>query len=131
LKEKLIDNKEFFDPCPLNADFDGLKIEWKEINYINPPYSPSKLKEAFIKKALEESQKGKICIMLIPANTETKIFHETIVPNAEILLIKKRVKFKGHNSNNEYVTNKTGQTGSMFVIFGTNKREIKTIEVNE
>jgi len=41
---------EFFDPCPLNADFDGLNIGWKEINYINPPYSRM-IKEAFIRKA--------------------------------------------------------------------------------
>ena len=38
-------NKEFnfnFDPCPLNHDitkWDGLQIEWKERNFINPPYS--------------------------------------------------------------------------------------------
>ena len=45
--------KEFgsmFDPCPLNhdMDWDGLKIEWEEVNLINPPHS-RKLKEEFIK----------------------------------------------------------------------------------
>lgn len=56
-------NKEFnfdFDPCPLQHDtskWDGLEIEWGSRNYINPPYS-QKLKEAFIKKAVEESKKG-------------------------------------------------------------------------
>lgn len=42
-------NKEFdFDPCPLHhniEDWDGLKIEWGKVNFINPPYS-RKLKEA-------------------------------------------------------------------------------------
>ena len=52
-------NEEFkfdFDPCPYQSDFDGLKIEWGQSNFINPPYSRM-LKEAFVKKALEESKK--------------------------------------------------------------------------
>lgn len=57
-------NEEFcfdFDPCPLNHDlslWDGLNIEWGKSNFVNPPYS-KKLKEAFINKAFEESEKGK------------------------------------------------------------------------
>ena len=108
----------YFDPCPLHSTFNGLKIDWKPLNYINPPYS-RKLKEQFILKSLEESKKGSICIMLIPANTDTKIFHEIIVPNAVVKLIKKRVSFKGYNVKGEYVDNGTGQSGSMLVILGT------------
>lgn len=48
-----------FDPCPLRYTVDGLNIDWKGSNYINPPYS-RKLKEAFIMKAIEESKKGKL-----------------------------------------------------------------------
>lgn len=66
--------------------------------------------------------------MLIPASTETKIFHETIVPNAEVQLIKGRIKFKGTNTKGEYVTNKTGQSGSMIIIFGRTPI-IKTIDI--
>lgn len=121
---------EFFDPCPLKSNFDGLSIEWKPVNYINPPYS-RKLKESFIMKALEESKKGSICVMLIPSSTDTKIFHDIIVPNAVVILIKTRVRFKGYNSKNEYVENKTGQSGSMFVIFGTTEKpNIKTLAFN-
>jgi site-specific DNA-methyltransferase (adenine-specific) len=82
--EKL--NKEFdfnFDPCPINPTFDGLSISWKERNFINPPYS-RKLKEAFIRKAYEESKQGKLCVMLLPVSTSTKIFHEVILPHGEI-----------------------------------------------
>lgn len=43
-----------FDPCPYQAEFDGLNMEWGQRNYINPPYS-RKLKEAFVRKALQES----------------------------------------------------------------------------
>jgi len=121
---------KFFDPCPLRSTFDGLSIEWKPINYINPPYS-RKLKEAFILKALEESKKGSICVMLIPASVDTNIFHNIIVPNAVVKLIKNRVKFKGYNSKNEYVENKAGQSGSMLVIFGTTEKpNIYTLSFN-
>ena len=108
---------EFFDPCPLNADFDGLEIEWKEVNYINPPYSRM-IKEAFIRKAHQESTSGKTCIMLLPVSTSTKIFHEVIYPNAEeIRFLKGRVKFIGINTKGEKVENKCGQHDSMMVIF--------------
>ena len=118
---------KFFDPCPLRSTFDGLCIDWKPINFINPPYSRL-LKEKFINKALEESKKGSICILLIPASTDTQIFHDVIVPNGVVKLIKHRIKFKGYNSKNEYVENKSGQSGSMLVIFGTTEKpNISTI----
>lgn len=108
--------KEYFDPCPLDSKFDGLTIEWKEQNYINPPYD-RKIKEAFIRKAYEESKKGKLCVMLLPVSTSTKIFHEIIYPNAEIRFLKGRVKFIGINTKGEKVSNKCGQHDSMLVIF--------------
>lgn len=45
-----------FDPCPYqhNMAWDGLEVERGRSNYINPPYS-RKLKEAFILKAISES----------------------------------------------------------------------------
>ena len=119
--EKL--DKEFnfnFDPCPLNHDlkkWDGLKIEWKERNYVNPPYS-KELKQAFVKKAIEESKKGKLCVMLLPVSTSTKLFHEEILPNQkEIRFIKSRIKFMGVNTKGEYVTTKAPMHDSMLVVF--------------
>jgi len=116
-------NNEFnfnFDPCPLNHDiseWDGLEIEWKERNYINPPYS-RKLKEAFVKKAILESQKGKLCVMLLPVSTSTKLFHEYILPNKkEIMFIRGRIKFAGINTKGEFVNNKSPMHDSMIVIF--------------
>jgi phage N-6-adenine-methyltransferase len=116
-------NKEFdflFDPCPLNHDineWDGLEIEWKERNYINPPYSRT-LKELFVRKAIEEAKKGKLCVMLLPVSTSTKLFHEDILPNKkEIRFLKGRVKFSGFNTNGDFVTNKCGMHDSMIVIF--------------
>lgn len=74
-------DKEFnfdFDPCPYNENKivnDGLKIEWGNSNFVNPPYS-QKLKEAFIKKGIEEMEKGNRSVFLIPVSTSTKIFHQ-------------------------------------------------------
>ncbi len=97
-----------YDPCPLNSTFDGLNTNWGDVNFINPPYS-RKLKEAFIRKAFEESKKGKTCIMLLPVSTSTKIFHEIIYPNAEIRFIKGRLKFNNLKTS--------GQMDNMLVIF--------------
>ncbi|MEK6948375.1 MAG: DNA N-6-adenine-methyltransferase [Nanoarchaeota archaeon] len=96
--EKL--NGEFnfnFDPCPLHPKFNGLLIDWEDRNFVNPPYS-RKLKEAFIRKAFEESRNGKLCVMLLPVSTSTKIFHEIIYPNSEIRFVKNRISFEGTNS---------------------------------
>tara|TARA_R110002020_G_scaffold167816_1_gene356357 strand:- start:751 stop:1167 length:417 start_codon:yes stop_codon:yes gene_type:complete len=114
--------KEFnfdFDPCPLQhnlEDWDGLKIEWGNCNFVNPPYS-RKLKESFVKKAIEESKKGKICVLLLPVSTSTKLFHHYILPNKkEIRFLYKRVKFIGVNTFGETVSDKCGMHDSMIVI---------------
>lgn len=124
-------NNEFnfdFDPCPLcyeeiTPEKDGLLVDWGRSNYVNPPYS-RKLKESFVIKAIEESKKGKLCVMLLPVSTSTKLFHEHIQPNAkEIRFVKGRIKFLGVNTKGEYVTNKSPMHDSMVVIFDGRKDE--------
>jgi len=116
-------NEEFnfdFDPCPYDHDitkWDGLEVDWGKSNFINPPYS-LKLKNEFVIKAIQESRKGKICVMLLPVSTSTKLFHEWILPEKpEIRFIKGRLKFGGYNTKGEYVDNKPGMHDSMLVIF--------------
>lgn len=118
-------NAEFnfdFDPCPLmegvlEDDKDGLLIEWGERNYINPPYS-RQLKESFVKRAIEKSNEGKLCVMLLPVSTSTKLFHDYIKPNAdEIRFLRGRVRFLGKNTKGEFVQNKAGMHDSMVVVF--------------
>jgi site-specific DNA-methyltransferase (adenine-specific) len=115
-----------FDPCPYKHDlskWDGLEIEWGEKNFINPPYS-RKLKEAFVTKAILEAKKGKLCVMLLPVSTSTKLFHEQILPNqTEIRFIKGRIKFCGINTKGEYVSNKSPMHDSMIVIFDGRKKK--------
>jgi hypothetical protein len=68
-------NAEFhfdFDPCPLTnnlRDFDGLTSDWRGKRiFVNPPFSQ---KPQWIRKAIEESKKGKLVVMLLPVDTST------------------------------------------------------------
>ena len=63
--------RNYFDPCPIEADFDGLAISWKNRNFVNPPYSDLK---SWIIKSIEESKQGKEVVLLIPSRTDTKAF---------------------------------------------------------
>lgn len=132
-------NKRFhfdFDPCPYNEweiISDGLKMEWGGANFVNPPYSQS-LKEAFIKKGIEEMKKGKLCVFLIPVSTSTKLFHDWIKPHAtEIEFIKGRIKFGKLDSEwkfylplNKKWKTQSGTKDSMIVIFDGRTEIVKT-----
>jgi site-specific DNA-methyltransferase (adenine-specific) len=85
-------NKEFkfnHDPCPLGAT-SGLESKWGTRNYINPPYGRGVYE--WVKKASENP----LSVVLLPARTDTKWFHEIVLPYAkEIRFIKGRLKFGG------------------------------------
>jgi site-specific DNA-methyltransferase (adenine-specific) len=92
--------KEFnfdFDPCPVNPTFNGLEIEWGKRNFINPPYNEV---SKWIKKGYEESLKGKLCVFLTASRTDTRWFHDYVLPYAkEIRFIKGRLKFDDYNNS--------------------------------
>jgi len=82
----------WFDPCPYNdnPEIDGLKIEWKNKTYVNPPYSePLK----WIEKAIEENKKGKMIAMLLKMDSSTKAFMRLKESNAHFLWINGRLKY--------------------------------------
>lgn len=87
-------NLGYFDPCPLNATFDGLNIPWPKANFVNPPYSNLKL---WVEKAISEMKKGKSIVMLIPARTDTQAFKILYQANAQITFIIGRLKFSNKN----------------------------------
>ena len=93
---------ELYDPCPKNYDFsfDGLKITWSKdkVCFVNPPYS--QIKE-WVKKCYDEWKKGSTIVLLIPARTCTRYFHDYINDNAEIRFIKGRLKFIHPDGRNE------------------------------
>lgn len=102
-------NKEFdfnLDPCATDENHkceryyteeqDGLKQSWNGFRvFCNPPYGRTINK--WVKKASEAM--GGVVVMLIPARTDTKYFHEYIYNKAEIRFIKGRLKFGGHKNS--------------------------------
>ena len=68
-----------------------------ETVYLNPPYSQC---AKWIEKAYNEAHKpNTIVVVLLPARTDTRYFHEYIQHRAEIRFIKGRLKFgKSKNS---------------------------------
>lgn len=102
----------WFDPCPLNPnpDFDGLSIEWQDKTYINPPYSePLK----WVEKAIEQSKKNRLIVMLLRADSSTRYF-QRCQEEGEVIYFGRRIKFNG----------KTPYFASMLVIFN-GKEEIE------
>ena len=96
--EKLNEEFDFdFDPCPNNPSFDGLSIEWKERNFVNPPYRREIGK--WLKKGFEEWKKGKLVVFLIPSRTDTKWWHDYVMKASEIRFIKGRLKFSEHKNS--------------------------------
>lgn len=100
-------NEEFkfsLDPCAtkenakcdnyFTQEINGLLQSWEGHNvFCNPPYG--KQLSQWVKKAYEESKKpNTLVVMLIPARTDTRYFHEYIYHKAkEIRFIKGRLKF--------------------------------------
>ena len=115
-------NKEFnftLDPCATKENAkckkfftlqeDGLSKSWdRERVFCNPPYG--RVMPKWVKKAAEA--KGGIVVMLIPARTDTKYFHDYIYNKAEIRFIKGRIKFEG-----KQVASGAAPFPSMIVVF--------------
>ena len=90
---------------------DGLKQDWQgETVFCNPPYGREISK--WVEKAYQESRKSNTTVvMLLPSRTDTKWFHEYILPYGQIRFIRGRLKF-GDSQN-------SAPFPSMIVVFGT------------
>lgn len=77
--------KKFFTP-----EMDGLKQEWTGVCWCNPPYGRQ------IGKWVEKACKSfATVVMLIPARTDTKWFHDYCLPYGKIEFLRGRLKFGG------------------------------------
>ena len=77
--------KRFFTP-----EMDGLKQEWTGVCWCNPPYGRQ------IGKWVEKACKSfATVVMLLPARTDTKWFHDWCLPYGKIEFLRGRLKFGG------------------------------------
>lgn len=96
------------DPCATKdnakcADYftkeqDGLAQDWGGRRvFCNPPYGRELPR--WVRKCYEESRKGALVVMLIPARTDTAYFHDYIYHKAkEVRFIRGRLHFNGHRN---------------------------------
>ncbi len=75
---------------PDESKRDGLTADWNGHVWCNPPYGRG-IKDWVLKA----SQHYDLVVMLLPARTDTKWFHEIVLPNADVEFIKGRLKFGG------------------------------------
>ena len=95
--------------CCVERGCDGLTAEWgltldcsrigapdhRDAAWCNPPYSQLR---AWLDKCAREGDRCRV-VALIPARTDTRAWHESVMPSAHrVLLLKGRVKFQGARS---------------------------------
>ena len=76
---------------------DGLSQPWKGVVWCNPPYG-RQIGE-WVRRAFHASVSGSTVVMLLPARTDTRWFHEYIYGKAEIRFIRGRLKFGGSKNS--------------------------------
>jgi phage N-6-adenine-methyltransferase len=74
-----------------DIESDGLLQDWDgEVVWCNPPYG-ERIKDWMYKAAVSAAT----TVLLVPARTDVKWFHEIVLPRAEVRFIKGRLKFGG------------------------------------
>lgn len=87
---------------------DGLAQDWTgETVFCNPPYGREM--PLWIEKCARHGAGGGVAVMLIPARTDTRAFHEFIYHKAEVRFVRGRLKFGGSKNSAPFP--------SMIVIF--------------
>ena len=122
--EKELHIKFTLDPCTtqekakasrfFTIQDDGLNQDWSGNNvFVNPPYSKNR---EWVKKCYEESLKSNtLVVLLIPARTDTRYFHDICMKGDLIYFIKGRIKFE--NPAIEDDKNNSPVFPSMVVVF--------------
>lgn len=89
---------------------DGLKMPWKGIVWCNPPYG--RKVGQWVRQAALAAAAGNTVVMLLPARTDTKWFHEYIYrrTNVEVRFLQRRLHFGGAKNAAPFP--------SMIVVFG-------------
>lgn len=88
--------KVTYDPCPLFSKKDGLKETWRGRILLNPPFSNQR---KWVEKAIEQIPNVEALYLLLPARTDTKLFHELLYNKFPITFLKGRLKFGGSKNS--------------------------------
>lgn len=89
-------------PAFFTPSDDGLSQPWgRKRVFVNPPYG--RALPGWLSKAWEEAQyNGATVVMLLPTRTDTKWFHEYVMPHAsEVRFIEGRVKYRNPDTGLE------------------------------
>lgn len=71
-----------FDPCPFprKDNYNSLELPWGRMNYCNPPFRKTDGNihgpTAFVRKAIEEQQKGNSTVLLLPVQSYVNLLLE-------------------------------------------------------
>jgi len=96
---------------------DGLAQDWEGFTaFVNPPYGRGI--DKWIKKGYDESRKKNTkVVMLIPARTDTKYWHQYVMRADEVYFVKGRLKFGD-------CTNSAPFPSAVVVFDGSNRQQI-------
>jgi len=99
--------------CSKGADLDALlSCDWYDSTFVIPQYSCVK---KWVQKCIEQRDKGKTVVMIIPSRTNTDWFHELVVPEAtDLRFIRGRITLPGYTTQNQFP--------DAVCVFGTKKQ---------
>lgn len=79
----------------IDEEMDSFKTDWFGTVWLNPPFGKGggNIKR-FVQRAIEQRNNCNGIYILIPARVDTTMFHELLIPNADVIhLIKGRLNF--------------------------------------
>lgn len=76
----------------VRAPSDGIGVPWIGTVYVNPPYG--RAIRAWVRKACDSDAQARI-VVLIPARTDTRAFHEAAAAASSTCLLRGRLQFIG------------------------------------
>ncbi|MEY8340159.1 phage N-6-adenine-methyltransferase [Adlercreutzia muris] len=102
--------REFFD-----EEADGLSSDWGgRTVWCNPPYG-RQIGRWVAKAAAEARKPGTTVVLLVPARTDTRWFHDHLYGKAELRFVRGRLRFGGSDWNAPFP--------SMVAVLGERKEE--------
>lgn len=115
-----------FDPCwheasavtpkaylDVRQGHNGLRDEWSGgIVFVNPPWSAQ---DKWLRRAHDQWSKGnaQTVICLVPAKTDTKFFHQTLIKEADLYFMEGRQRFSKEDGTSEAT-----KVATMLAMFG-------------